>query len=258
MIQFILIAFFVAELALNDAHALAVADAKIAQTHGEKVSVAIKKIVSSPMVKDETKRTRKKKTQKRKKRGKRNKKRDSKRKPLSKSHGGPAAAVRPAAVAPPEAKMVSAIEKMELKEVMALKDAGVSLNVIDQSQQSGLMKLAESGDVQAVDAILKLGANLNIENNRRETALWSAVNGGHEKLALHLLDLGAKADQLHAVAGECLMHRAIKDSMRELTLKLMKVTPGCMAQKNANGETPLELAKRLRADDIVAVLSSEK
>ncbi len=155
--------------------------------------------------------------------------------------------------------MVDTLARSEIAEAKKLHKKGVSYDALASSDEmTGLMRLADDGDETGVASVLGLGANINTKNSNNETALWFAVYSGHEKLALSLLKKGAKADGQRPDSKECLLHMAAQSGLTTLALKLKKLTPKCLTQKDIDGRTPADAAKSLGYTKLAKSLTSKK
>lgn len=135
------------------------------------------------------------------------------------------------------------------------KDKSITIDALSSQGQTGLMRLAEEGDRDAVSKTLQLGAKLDAKNAKGETALWYAVYGGHEDLALELIEKGAKVEGQLSESKECLVHYAAKAQLAKLAATLKTKTPACLKQKNSDGQTPAEIAKSFGDDALAKTLS---
>ena len=155
--------------------------------------------------------------------------------------------------------MVDALARSEIVAAKKLHKKGVSYDALASSDEmTGLMRLADEGDDSGVASVLALGANINAKNLNNETALWFAVYSGHEKLALNLLKKGANAEGQRPDSKECLMHMAAQSGLSTLALRLKKLTPKCLTQKDIDGRTPAEAAKSLGYMKLAKSLTPKK
>ncbi len=154
--------------------------------------------------------------------------------------------------------MADAISKGNFTKAKALHKAGVGYDVLGSDELTGLMRLADEGDSASIKEALKLGAELNTKNSNNENALWYAVYSGHEALALELLKKGATASDIRPDSKECLMHMTAQSGLVEMSAKLVKLTPKCLTQKDADGHTPSEVAKSLGYKKVAKILAIKK
>ena len=84
-----------------------------------------------------------------------------------------------------------AISANKVESITVLCDFGVSIDVVDNCQWTGLMYAALHGDNKTVTKILKLGSDPNKINENGSTALMKAAQNGHRTVTETLLGAGA-------------------------------------------------------------------
>ncbi|OQR96003.1 ankyrin-1-like, partial [Achlya hypogyna] len=104
------------------------------------------------------------------------------------------------------------------------------LRLLDDAQQSELVKAAIAGDEMRVVDLLARGADINAADDSGATPLWSAVKYGHSRIVTHLLKAGASEFQV--------------------TTALLDIA----SMDNSSGSSLLTIAKRAGNETIVAEL----
>lgn len=109
------------------------------------------------------------------------------------------------------------------------------------------------GDAAFAQELLKRGARVDIKNCAGLTPLMLAV--WHSETFKALFDKCKNPD--HADEGETLLHRAALEGNLDIARFLLEQGAAINVKNNA-GLTPLEIAQRLRRDDVAAFLDGEQ
>ncbi len=115
---------------------------------------------------------------------------------------------------------------------------GVSLNVVNDRNQTLLHLAAESGQKQNVVYLQSKGLDINALDKDKKTPLFLAVTNGHDAIVDHLLQDSAKTDTI-TTSGDTLFHTAASYGRITLLDKLHPVCPNLVDIPDDDGKTPL-------------------
>ena len=90
----------------------------------------------------------------------------------------------------PTAKLLSAVYRNNIDDVIKLIKKGVDLNAKDDRGDCALVCAARLGQMEIIKLLLEHGVNVNVENNEGETALLWACSRGDTEIVKNLLKKG--------------------------------------------------------------------
>ncbi len=128
---------------------------------------------------------------------------------------------------------------------------GVGINAeIDRCPLLGIA--AKHGSKASVELLLSSGADVNETNGYEQTALECAAMGGYTEVVMLLLAAGAKTESDHGRKNEA-FHLAIPHKDVAIVRELLRANANFNVL-NASGDTPLDIAMRMRAKKIIQLL----
>src|SRR5262249_23546145 len=131
------------------------------------------------------------------------------------------------------------------------------VNALDEDGRSPLMHavLAEDADPAVVRMLIERGAEVGASDSEEEwTALHFAARDQKEAVVRALLEAGAAVDPVD-VYGNRPLWRSLTDPSPSLAVIEELVKHGADPhKKNSHGEAPIDLARRMGRDDLVAIL----
>ncbi len=104
-------------------------------------------------------------------------------------------------------QIIRAVEKCDVKEVVASLKAGADVDARDTHGVTPLMKACLSDDYKTAKVLLERGANANAKDMRGETALMAASLNGNSRIVQLLLECGAEVNA-RSRNGQTALYRA--------------------------------------------------
>lgn len=130
------------------------------------------------------------------------------------------------------------------------------VNLTDFKKQSPLLLAAGEDDFEILRKLLKKGADTSQAEFNGRTALHSAVSIRSLQCVGELLNYMSSEEvrRLKDRGESSVLHTAVKVGGTEVAQLLIQHTPKLKECKDANGETPLELVKRIISDSRISSL----
>ncbi|QXH46198.1 ankyrin repeat domain-containing protein [Pseudomonas xanthosomatis] len=125
--------------------------------------------------------------------------------------------------------------------------APAQLNITDLKGQTPLMLMAEAGNTELLKVMLQAGADPDLQDWHGVTALHSAIKSRVDSCVDALLDNPCRLDNV-TVDGQTVLHTASWTANRHAIERLLQRAPRLAWQRNAHGQTPLELVEKLIAE----------
>ena len=120
------------------------------------------------------------------------------------------------------------------------------------SDNTGLVKAAEAGDIAAVLRHLERGKSVESRDHKGKTALIAASQHGHTDLVKLLLDKGASVNA-KTTSGSTAFYYAAQNHHID-SLKLLQARGADVNTTNRNGFSPLSVAVTNRDEEVVRLL----
>jgi ankyrin repeat protein len=149
--------------------------------------------------------------------------------------------------------ILGAIYRGEIGVLAAATNAEV--NAQDEDGRTPLMHavLAENADASIVKTLIDRGADVHVaDTNQRWTALHFAARDQKEPIVAVLLDAGAEVEAVDVFGNTPLMRSVGKIATISIVRRLTE-RGADPKRKNKYGVSPMELARDIGRDDIVAV-----
>ncbi|KAL6065070.1 nucleolar protein net1 [Balamuthia mandrillaris] len=106
---------------------------------------------------------------------------------------------------------------------------------------------------RALDVLLIYGAQLNSPDGAGDTPLMNAVRHGNAKVVSLLLSKGADPRAVNPNTGQSAVHLAVLGEKKKMLKALLTSAPATSCA-DKNGETPLDLAKKLKSPKAPVIL----
>jgi len=163
---------------------------------------------------------------------------------------GLAAAADPAIISAVKAGNVAGVEQ-----VLSADESQV--NAVDSEfHATPLHWAAYLGNSAMVDVLLKRGASPSARNSQGMTPLHSAAaKAGHKEIVARLIEAGAPVAYCDSLGNTALYYAVINGSAEEVSALL--TAQASPLQQNAQGVSPLSVARLKGQQDIVAALQAE-
>ncbi|KAL6066987.1 RhoGEF domain containing protein [Balamuthia mandrillaris] len=108
---------------------------------------------------------------------------------------------------------------------------------------------------RALDVLLIYGAQLNSPDGEGDTPLMNAVSHGNAKVVSLLLSKGADPRAVNPNTGQSAAHLAVLGEKKKMLKALLTSAPAMATScADKNGETPLDLAKKLKSPKAPVIL----
>lgn len=145
-----------------------------------------------------------------------------------------------------------------LAKVQAEIGKGMNVDSKDAAGQTALMYAAESGRLDVVKYLIEQGANVNTESGNlgRGTALIYASANNRLETMTYLLDHGADINATTFHRETALFWAAAMGHKEAVTLLLSRNANKEI--KNKDGQSVLDVAKKVNREDICKILSGTK
>ena len=134
-------------------------------------------------------------------------------------------------------------------------------NATDEDGRTPLMNaiLDEDFDASVVKLLIRRGSNVNAaDNGQRWTPLHFAARDTNEEIVQELLDAGALVDAPN-IFGNTPLWEVIMGAKKDASIIKTLLAHGADPdKKNINGVSPIDLARMIGRDDLVAVLEQGK
>ncbi|MBL8485410.1 MAG: ankyrin repeat domain-containing protein, partial [Rhodocyclaceae bacterium] len=157
-------------------------------------------------------------------------------------------------MAPPElageaAKMAAGFGNVRRAIAMLVEVCPEQCNLPDFKGQTPLMLAANKPDLGLVHTLLKAPKiQLDVQDFRGRTALHSAVLSGSPECVDAILAHTPDMKNVTAHEANTVAHLAMKMGARKILSRLIDSHPALLSEKNAFGETPLELGEMILED----------
>ncbi|KAA0178217.1 hypothetical protein FNF27_00071 [Cafeteria roenbergensis] len=139
-----------------------------------------------------------------------------------------------------------------LKRLAASPAVRAAVNTCDSSGRRPLHFAARCGCWDSTVFLLACGASLEHEDDSA-SPLYSAVSGGHRHIVSLLCNRGAKVDVSHKKTGFTPLHVAVTKGAQSMVALLLRA--GASPEyPSTDGVTPLALARRLQAHNLVGII----
>lgn len=171
----------------------------------------------------------------------------------------PAATVKPAPIDVPitreQSAMKQAILHGDVKAIRAQVQGGYPIDDPVFAGSAALHVAAANGKTESIRALLAAGAHLNTPDQQGNTALLYAIGHQHPEAAILLSQTDGVDVDHRAPSGHTALHAAIQANLAVVVPYLLAQNPD-LDVENSDGQTPLQFARALKRDDIVATLKS--
>mmetsp|Transcript_1670 Transcript_1670/g.2848 ORF Transcript_1670/g.2848 Transcript_1670/m.2848 type:complete len:226 (+) Transcript_1670:127-804(+) len=142
--------------------------------------------------------------------------------------------------------------------VWLLLDRGASTEAIDRSRRTALARAAIWGQVGVAKLLIQRDANLEAMDRRGVTPIMHAAVNGQEAVVDLFLSHDANINRQDYQGNSCLMwicaHSSRVDGTREKNVRMLLTKNIDVSIRNLNNETALDIARRLRRTELVAIL----
>jgi ankyrin repeat protein len=128
------------------------------------------------------------------------------------------------------------------------------LNVQDSHGLTRLMRAVANGQKKTVVYLLQQKVNLELKNEAGDTALAMAIGNEQDQIAVTLINAGAKIDVLGGENKNNLVFMAASVNSTKTLEILVKKAPEQINTKNKNGDTALHEAARFGSEKTIEVL----
>ncbi|XP_071337859.1 ankyrin repeat domain-containing protein 31-like isoform X2 [Trachinotus anak] len=128
-----------------------------------------------------------------------------------------------------ETVLHKACKRKDLAQVMALVQAGISVNMEDYAGWTALHEASAAGDEAVVEELLKAGAHVNARSCDSVTPLHDAVSSGHYQVVKLLLQCGSSVSDLSGL-----------DLTKEEKIKELLLTSQTSPGHEQPGGTPVQ------------------
>ncbi len=160
----------------------------------------------------------------------------------------------PLAVEAPQPPLVRLAESGDLPAIDSLLAAGISPDPVDSCRWTPLMKAALNGHVATARRLLDAGADPNARDKGGYTSLMFAASRDHEDLVGLLLERGANPDAQESTKGWTALIWAAKEG-RHASIRLLLAMGADPSRKDREGRTAADWARDRGDDDIPRLLS---
>lgn len=131
----------------------------------------------------------------------------------------------------------------------------VDINIAAADGSRPIHATSRSGHQLSFDLLLSKKADLRVTNNRGWTALHEASHLGHRKFIAGLLGEGVSADSQAEPSKDTPLHAAVKGNSW-LAVETLLLNNADTDLANAEGKTPLQLAKELYHSRVISALEA--
>lgn len=138
-----------------------------------------------------------------------------------------------------------------------LVNKGLSLETVDQHGNTPLHEAALNDNAEAVSYLLQKGLDVNAQDQGGITPLMNAASIGSLGIANLLLENGADPNIQDDISGETALHKSVASAQDKEMVELLLKYGADKTIQDMDDKTPLDVAKELGSDDIVAVLQKE-
>ena len=149
--------------------------------------------------------------------------------------------------------MINASRAIDSLETLKILIPKYGTEVRDVHGRTLLHIASEAGNINAVKYLLKNKAKVNVQSNEGRTPLYSAISTGQTEVCQILIKEGADPNIKTNSKGFSSLHRASCDGKANLTLMLLKLKITDQSLKNADGESFLDVARRMKRDNVLKI-----
>lgn len=160
----------------------------------------------------------------------------------------------PLAEEAPQPPLVRLAESGDLPAIDSLLAAGTNPDPVDSCRWTPLMKAALNGHVATARRLLDAGADPNARDKGGYTPLMFAASRDHEDLVRLLLERGANPDAQESTKGWTALIWAAKEG-RHASIRLLLAMGADPSRKDREGRTAADWARDRGDDDIPRLLS---
>ena len=154
--------------------------------------------------------------------------------------------------------LMTAIKANDSAQVRRLIAAGVDVNAADAGGDIPLIMAAYLGHTEITRLLLEAGADVGaVDSGMKATALHAAAYAGRTEPARLLLQHGIAIDAQGPYNGYTALHDAIWQNNVE-TARVIVEAGADLSLRNHEGQTPLEMAKSRKRQQIVALIEQRQ
>jgi ankyrin repeat protein len=149
---------------------------------------------------------------------------------------------------------MAAVKANDSAQVRRLIAQGVNIDEPDGNGDSPLIMAAYAGHTDIVRLLLEAGADVAaVDPGMKATALHAAAYAGRTEAARLLIQHGIDVDKQGPYNGYTALHDAIWQNNVETAQVIIDAGAG-LSLRNHEGQTPLEMARARRRQEIVAMI----
>ncbi len=154
--------------------------------------------------------------------------------------------------------LMQAVKADNAAQVRQLIAAGVDVNAADASGDIPLIMAAYLGHTEITRLLLEAGADVTaVDSGMKATALHAAAYAGRTEPARLLIQHGIAIDAQGPYNGYTALHDAIWQNNVE-SARVIVEAGADLTLRNHEGQTPLEMAKARKRQQIVAMIEQRQ
>ncbi len=154
--------------------------------------------------------------------------------------------------------LMQAVKANDATQVRQLIAAGVDVDAADAGGEIPLIMAAYLGHTEITRLLLEAGADVRaVDTGMKATALHAAAYAGRTEPARLLIQHGIAIDAQGPYNGYTALHDAIWQNNVE-TARVIIEAGADLSLRNHEGQTPLEMAKARKRQQIVAMIESSE
>ena len=154
--------------------------------------------------------------------------------------------------------LMQAVKANNVAQVRELIARGVDVNAADGSGDVPLIMAAYLGHTEITRLLLEAGADVTaVDSGMKATALHAAAYAGRTEPARLLIQHGIAIDAQGPYNGYTALHDAIWQNNVE-TARVIVEAGADLTLRNHEGQTPLEMAKARKRQQIVALIEQRQ
>ncbi|MBI2378391.1 MAG: ankyrin repeat domain-containing protein [Deltaproteobacteria bacterium] len=156
-----------------------------------------------------------------------------------------------------EQDLMTAVKKNDESAVATMIKNGVDINAADSSGDYPLIMAAYKGYTRITKMLLEAGADVRVlDPGMKATALHAAAYAGHAEPSKLLIKFGVDINKQGPNNGYTALHDAIWQNNIDVAKVIIDAGPN-LALRSEEGETPLEMAKKRKRKEIIALIEAK-